>query len=120
MLDRVGGGGMERLEHLPADSASGMGPHGRRVLSGRPDAGRDWLGRPSSRYPGNDSTQLARSYETNSMDSELLEVRTMDLTPLGYVQVGGLRPPQRPLDHRMRNAKALRKGSIRPVPIANE
>jgi hypothetical protein len=39
MLDRVGRGGMERLEHLPADSASSMGPHRRRVLSRRPDAG---------------------------------------------------------------------------------
>ena len=92
MLHRVGRGGVERLEHLPANSAPSMGPHRRRVLSSRPDAIRHWLGRPSSRHPRNDSSQLARSYETQRVDRELLEVGTVDLTSLGQIQAGCLRP----------------------------
>jgi hypothetical protein len=120
MLDRVGRCGMERLEHLPANSASGVRPHRRRVLSSRPDAIRHWLGRPSCRYPGDDSTELARGYEAQCVDSELLEMGTMHLASLGQIQVRGLSPPQSPLHHRMRNTKALRKRSIRPIPRINE
>jgi hypothetical protein len=93
MLDGVGRCGVEWLEQLSADSASGVGPHRRRVLSSRPDAIRHWLGRPSSRHPGNDSTELARGYEAQRVDSELLEVGTVDLTSLRQVQVRGLRSP---------------------------
>lgn len=120
MLDGVGRCGVEWLEQLSADSASGVGPHRRRVLSSRPDAIRHWLGRPSSRHPGNDSTELARGYEAQRVDSELLEMGTMYLASLGQIQVCGLSPPQSPLHHRMRNAKALRKRSIRPIPRINE
>lgn len=93
MLDRVGRGGMKRVEHLPADPASGMGPHRRWVPSSRPNAIRHWLSRPSGRYTGNDCTQLAWCYEAQRVNSELFEMGTMDLTSLGQVQVRSLRPP---------------------------
>lgn len=120
MLDRVGRCGVEWLEQLSADSASGVGPHRRWILSSRPDAIRDRLGRPSSRHPGNDGSQLAGSYEAQRVDSELLEMGTVDLTSLGQVQARGLRPPQSSLDHRMRNAETLGKRSIRPIPITRQ
>lgn len=49
------------------------------------------------------------------MYGELLEMRQVDLTPLGPVQAGGLGARQCPLNHWMRNAQIAGEGPVRPI-----
>lgn len=54
------------------------------------------------------------------MKRELLEVREMNFATVHRIQIRTLRPLQRPLHDRVRNAKTLRNRPVAPGPIVGE
>ncbi len=111
---------MQRLNRLSSNSAVGIRPDRRRLVTRGADRAHHRLRRPGRWHAYRQRTQPTRSDKAEGVKRELLEVREMDFATVHRIQIRALRSLKRPLDDRMRNTKPLRKRPVAPSLIVGE